>query len=294
MASMYEIVDQQISLDMGQRGSHSLYQAVRGGEPLTKVAAETLYAALNPDASVLLTTGFPIGPTALPETDGPLGAVVLADALSTLGAEPILIADSRSRPVVDALCGELGLTVDLQTPGSDSDLQLCEKHNPAAVLAVETPGEAADGTYRNMAGEDISAQLTPRDPLFRTAADSGILTVAVGDGGNEIGMGVIRQTVVDAIEHGETIGCITPVDELVVAGVSNWGAYGLVCGLSLVAGRQLLHTGETERRLLAAAVEAGAVDGVTGEPTESVDGLPACVHAGVVDILQCCTEQQVI
>ncbi len=288
---MYTVVDQQISLDVGQRGSRSLYQAARDSDPLTKVASEALSVALEAGSSVLLTTGFPIGPTAVPETDGPLGAVVLADALAAIGAEPILLADSRTQPVIRALCEELDLEVRLISAEADSDHSLLADCEPSAVIAVETPGRSADGSYRNMAGEEITAQLTPRDSLFKAAVDRGILTVGIGDGGNEIGMGTIRETVIDTVDHGETIACVTPVDELVVAGVSNWGAYGVACGLSLMTGRQLLHTAETERRLLAAAVEAGAVDGVSGASTESVDGIPAVVHAGVVEILRHCESQ---
>ena len=283
---MYEPVDQQISLDVGQRGSRSLYAAARGDEPQSKTASEALLEALEPGKPVVLTTGFPVGPEATPETDGPLGTAVLAETLAALGADPWIVVDERTRPVLDALLAVLDGSSQLRTLPAASDGTALLEPEPAAVLAVETPGRTADGSYRNMTGEDISTQVSPRDALFEQAAEAGILTVGIGDGGNEIGMGAISGAVADHITHGETISCVTSVDELVVAGVSNWGAYGLVCGLSLATGQQLLHTGETERRLLAAAVEAGAIDGVTGEPTESVDGIPAAVHAHVVDILR--------
>jgi len=283
---MYEIVDQQISLDVGQRGSRSLYTAAREGEPLSKTAAKALLEAVEPGGEVLLTTGFPIGPKATPETDGPLGTVVLAETLAAMGVEPRIVVDERTRPVLDALVAILDGSSQLVTPPADTDETALLESEPAAVIAVETPGRTADGSYRNMSGEDISAQLSPRDALFEQAAEDGILTVGIGDGGNEIGMGAISRAVADHITHGETIGCVTSVDELVVAGVSNWGAYGVICGLSIATNQQLLHTGETERRLLAAAVNAGAIDGVTGEAAESVDGIPAAAHAHVVDILR--------
>lgn len=291
MASLYEVVDRQISLDIGQRGSQSLYAAARASEPLCKSAAEGLVDALDSGQQVVLTTGFPVGPTASPETDGPLGTAVLAETLAALGADTRIVVDERTRPVVASLLAVLDGSSQLQTLPADGDGTALLEPEPAALIAVETPGRTADGSYRNMTGEDISAQVRPRDAPFEQAATDGILTVGIGDGGNEIGMGSISEAVADHIKHGETIGAVTPVDELVVAGVSNWGAYGVVCGLSLATGQQLLHTGETERRLLAAAVEAGAVDGVTGEPTESVDGIPAEVHAHVVDILRYYTTQ---
>lgn len=287
---LYEAVDHQISLDLGGRGSRQLYEAARreAAAPLIEGTANCLQRAIEPNGPILLTTGFPIRPSNSPETDGPLGTVVLARALETLGATPVVVVDERTRPIIEALFETLA--VEERTESADTAPEsLLARHEPTAVVAVETAGRTADGSYRNMAGEDISSLVTPMDELFVRAADRGIPTLGIGDGGNEIGMGTITPTVERVVDHGSTVASVTPTDQLVVAGVSNWGAYGLVCGLSLATGQQLLHTGETERRLLAAAVEAGAVDGVTGVSTESVDGIPVDVHAHVVEILaHCC------
>jgi len=75
------------------------------------------------------------------------------------------------------------------------------------------------------------------------------------------------------------------VDYLVVAGVSNWGAYGIVAALSRLSGQMLLHSAAEERRLIEACVEAGAVDGITRRPEPTVDGLPLEAHAGFVALL---------
>jgi len=40
------------------------------------------------------------------------------------------------------------------------------------------------------------------------------------------------------------------VSHLVVAGVSNWGAYGIVAALSRLSGQMLLHEAAQERRLV--------------------------------------------
>mgnify|MGYP006278738991 CR=1 FL=1 len=63
------------------------------------------------------------------------------------------------------------------------------------------------------------------------------------------------------------------------------GAYGVVAALSLLADEQLLHTAATERRLLAASIEAGCVDGVRRTAAPSVDGIPSGVHEGGVGVL---------
>ena len=81
------------------------------------------------------------------------------------------------------------------------------------------------------------------------------------------------------------IASVVRVDHLVVAGVSNWGAYGIVAQLGRLTGRALLHTPADERRLIAACVDAGAVDGITRRRERTVDGLPADTHAAIVALL---------
>ena len=82
------------------------------------------------------------------------------------------------------------------------------------------------------------------------------------------------------------IATVVPVDHLVVAGVSNWGGYGIVAALGRLTGLDLLHTPELERRLIQACVAAGACDGVTRRREPTVDSLAADTHAGVVDLLR--------
>jgi hypothetical protein len=90
----------------------------------------------------------------------------------------------------------------------------------------------------------------------------------------KIAWDVIRRN----IPNGARIACRVPADHLVVAGVSNWGAYALSAGLALVLGRRLpreLFDPRRERELLRVMVEQGPlVDGVTARPALSVDGLP--------------------
>jgi hypothetical protein len=111
------------------------------------------------------------------------------------------------------------------------------------------------------------------------------VTVGVGDGGNEIGMGNVRARLVRARSPLARIASVVRTDHLVVAGTSNWGAYGIVAHLSRLAGRPLLHSPDVERRMVEACVQAGAVDGITRRREDTVDGLPLRVHAAVVELL---------
>jgi len=106
-----------------------------------------------------------------------------------------------------------------------------------------------------------------------------ITTIGVGDGGNEIGMGKISPEVIGRnIPQGELIACRVATDHLIVCGVSNWGAYALAAGVALLRGARLdtsLLEVEKEREYLRIMVEQGPlVDGVTAQPTVTVDGLP--------------------
>src|SRR3989442_14768167 len=64
------------------------------------------------------------------------------------------------------------------------------------------------------------------------------------------------------------------VKYLVVAGVSNWGAYGIVAALSRLSGQMLLHGAAEERRLVEACVEAGPARGLTPRPEPPLAWLP--------------------
>jgi hypothetical protein len=110
--------------------------------------------------------------------------------------------------------------------------------------------------------------------------------VGVGDGGNEIGMGSVRARLRRAAPRIAKAAAVVPVTHLVVAGTSNWGAYGIVAELSRRLRRQLLHTADDERRMVQACVDAGAVDGVTRKPEPTVDALPLAAHVSMVELLR--------
>lgn len=285
---MFAELDHQLTLDPGGRNCRELYAAAREDSPLVKDAAGCLLEACESGGEILVSTGFPILPVAQPETDGPLGAAVLARGLSRLGGTPIIVGEPMVHEPMTAVAEALGMEVpEIETvdPAAASVEGILDRDDISAAVAIERPGRCGDGSYRTMAGDDISPLVGPVETLFEAAGDRGIPTVAVGDGGNEIGMGAVRSAVETHVTHGETIACVRSVDHLVVAGVSNWGAYGIVAALSLLTGEQLLHSGGTERDLLAASLDAGCVDGVSGESELSVDGVASGVHEGVVDVL---------
>ncbi len=240
---------------------------------------------------VALVTGFVPRAEWAAETDGPSGTVVLGRALRQLGADVVYVADPPVLPLVEACLKALGEPLDLVAVPADPVAAVAAARRalgdfgPTHLVAVERPGRAADGGYYNARGGSVAALNAPLDALFR-GRRNGAVTVGVGDGGNEIGMGRVRARVVRDVPHGAKIGSIVRTDHLVVAGTSNWGAWGLAAHLSLGAGRSLLHGSEEEARLTRAMVAAGGVDGLTGGAVPTVDSLPLTLHQTFLETLR--------
>jgi hypothetical protein len=244
--------------------------------------------------AVAIVTGFfiPHGQPPCAETDGPLGALFLARALSSLGIPATLITDLYClRPLKSGLgaCerGPSILVKSLPPPMiyCTGFLEVTWRHFSTRMgfthlLALERVGPGSDGRCHNMHGLDVTAQNYPVHLLFEGATRQKlpVCTIGIGDGGNEIGMGKIPpQVIARNIPNGEQIACSIPTNHLIVAGVSNWGAYALAAGVALLR-RQCLPASlfdvERERELLRIMVEQGPlVDGVTGRQTITVDGL---------------------
>jgi hypothetical protein len=254
--------------DPGARGlashadTHDLYAA----------AAELLHGE-----RVVIVTGFCIRAALIGETDGPPGALAIADALRQLGKDVVLVTDAHSGGLLDAgaaLYGAPFPTVVLDVHQETADRQIDEllaSFKPTQVVAIERPGSAVDGHRYSMRGEALDDLVPATDRLL--AARPGCRSIAVGDGGNELGMGGLRETLKARIAHGDLIFCATPADYVIAAGISNWGGSALAAALSLQSGRALLRAPEHELAVLRAIIAAGAVDGCTRRNELSVDGL---------------------
>ncbi len=277
-----------VQRDVGQRGLANLFQACPQDFALMcHSLAET------PAGHLGIVTGFWIPGVGRGETDGPLGAVYLARTLPQLGITISLISDPFCR---DAL------QVGLRLADCESTLvYLLGEALPAFthLLAVErvgpshTPNSVDPVTERvrfeqevppphhnrchSMRGIDITDQLRDAAALFESPGET--ITLGIGDGGNEIGMGKLPWSLIRAeITNGAWIACRVPTRYLLVAGISNWGAYALASGVAVLRGHTPAHdwyNKEFEYRILEAMVHQGAlVDGVTGRAELSVDGLP--------------------
>ena len=278
------MIDALLALDPGGRGIARFF--VRGG-------AERAARALCRARRALLTTGFSLGP-GMPETDGPPGAAALGRALRLLGASVTYVTDPVAVPPLEAALKALGEPVAIETfhapHGADlpAARRLLAEHRPTHLVAIERPGRTRDGDYRSARGESVKDWNGPLDALF-LAAGPRVVTVGIGDGGNEVGMGNVAARIPAVRGPGGRrvpIAARIKVTHLVVAGTSNWGAYGVVAALEALSRRALLPSADEERAMVQACVQAGAVDGITRRAEPTVDGLPSDVHAGILELLR--------
>jgi hypothetical protein len=227
---------------------------------------------LDHPGTALIATGFFIPSAGATETDGPPGAMAVGHALASLGYRVAYVSDEFTTPLLRGLApGEQVYDfplVDHEASGAHARALLAEAA-PSLLISIERCGLTQEGIYRNMRGVDVSEYHAKLDYLFLEHPCS----IGIGDGGNEIGMGNLAP-VIPLVTPITGPPCATKTTRLIVASVSNWGAWGLVATLSKMKGRNLLPSVDEGRELLARTVELGAVDGVNGRHARSVDGFP--------------------
>jgi hypothetical protein len=276
-----------VQIDVGNRGlardpADNLFTACPHD-----FAAACRSIAEHPAPRVGVVTGFMIPSVDPPtgETDGPPGALFLAQALTHVGIPCVLMSD---RSGYDALWAGLEL---LELSQAVTLIDLPMDLDPAAVLhaarpvthliALERSGPSYQGRNHAMRGRDVTDLTAPAHRLFEGPRD--YATIGIGDGGNEIGMGKVPHAIVGKnIPNGDVIACRTATDHLIVAGISNWGAWALAAGVMLLRGQveASFFDPDREQKLLEHLVANGRlVDGVTGQRTAMVDGLAFAEYA---------------
>ncbi len=313
-----EIVDALTARDYTARGiSHELYEEVRAvrKKPLAMEAAAALGERLRPGSRVMIFTGWPSRSwliEGLTETDGPVGAAILARALEeAFDVIPIIVMEKRLCAFGEAGLRAAGLIVsDLETalrskPGppkasvaavteftSDAGQaqreaeKLLDHVKPDALIAIELPGANRDGSYHNVTAREVPTELVMKaDYCMQEGTARGILTVGIGDGGNELGMANAAGAIKRYLKEGDMIAPVTPVDHLVVSCISNWGALGMAACIAAVAEEPGLFDHIDIIRITDALVNAGAIDGLTAYVDPKNDGTSVEVNHGLTAML---------
>ena len=292
-------------------------RARQGNVALTMLAAQQLVYRVAEGDWVFLLTGygetpwFPAG-----EMDGPPGVACLARALS-YGASarclylaepatvPTVVASSRAAgvPIYDAGVIEQfnirrsGAAIDVplgEQAARERAIALLDRFQPKALIACEKLGPNAQGEFVPVDGHQLPTNTVDcvAPFLFEHAQKRGILTIGIGDMGNELGLGLVED-VANAYSgpnppnrYGGS-GSGVKSDITVLATISNWGAYGVAACLAyLFKNPDCLYDEQIEGQVLAGCAAEGSVDFGAGVPINHVDGLELVVHQAVITLLR--------
>ncbi|MEM9683314.1 MAG: glutamate cyclase domain-containing protein, partial [Pseudomonadota bacterium] len=279
-----------------------LYEAARAisDKPLVMAAADMLDCK---PARIGIVSGAAV-PDHMPngENDGPFGSVVLAEALVRIGHDVRIYTDPDAaepfralldRRPVDVAVNELNLNDKTQQEAIAQDLDIA--------IAIERLGGNVNGITYGATGVSRESFRCNVDHLFETMTRSGKPTLSIGDGGNEIGFGKVRESLVETMPDlnkadltpcGGGIVSAVATDVLVVATSSNLGAYGVCAALAVRRGdKTLCHTPDEEVALEYIGVGLGLTDGGTGERIAAVDGIPLHDNVAVVTLMQALVER---
>ena len=316
-ALIAENIDRLVNLDVSGYGVIAeIHQAAREhyGAPLSWLAAERLRAALGEGGTFFVTSGwlmpgfYPYG-----ETDGPIGAAILGRALShAFGARMVVLTETEMVPCTTAACRAAGLNVMTEAeiaaaprpphPGNRHCIivpipipleaaqseakRLFDTYDPKAILSVEKNGPNAEGLYCMVGGDDNSDCVIKAAEFFYEAERRGVLTIGIGDRGNEIGFGAVAEVPRRVLPFGEQATDNTTVDVLVTAAVSNWGASAIAAALAAMLDRpEVMHDTDTESRMLHRCIDAGGIDGFGCTPIPVTDGMSEPAHIGICALL---------
>jgi len=190
-----------------------------------QAAAEVL--AQPKDRNILLFTGF--ASEAKQEQDGPIGTYFLAKALYRLGYYPIIISDYYCKDYFDQAKQNFEtLLVPLKGFGHHFMYhKIIETYDPVALIAVNQSARSADGNYRNMSGGIINNQIAPLDLFFET--ENRILTIGIGNDGNEIGMGKYADILKNDLGFKNPSNVVT--GHCLIGSNSSWASYGLIAAI---------------------------------------------------------------
>ncbi|MEX1271527.1 MAG: glutamate cyclase domain-containing protein [Acidimicrobiia bacterium] len=320
-------IDRLVSIDFPRRGVIDTIAPLARAHfrrPLAGLAADLLIRRTQPGEIVLIATGWldrPHVSTNVAESDGPPGAAALARALHDgLGLIPFLLVESelvgpmteivhaaglrclspdeavRAHRSASALhaAAVIALPKDWDAAEGVAD-DLLARYPVGAFIAIEKGGVNPAGRIHTSRGADTTTTTSKADAVLLACARGDIVTVGIGDGGNEIGMGTIRRELAPVLRFGEHCGCpcgggVVPwnvTEALVPAAVSNWGAYAVIAALAILLDRRdLLHRPDNEIALLEACRRTGLIDGASGYTAASADGLDATLHQRMVTLLQ--------
>lgn len=289
------------------------------GEPLAMHAVKQLVNTIKAGDFVYIITGFILRPHKVPEMDGMVSSMLLARALvQAFDAKPVIVcplenkrAVEKTAPVVGLHCyedlnivaelplsmGVVAFTKDSMKAEQQAD-RLMKERMPAAVISIEAPGANIKGEYHNSAGMNVTELEAKTDVLFRNLRKQGILNIAIGDLGNEIGMGTIGEHIRKYVPYTDIDQCkcdchggilaVTSADHIITATVSDWGCYAMMAALAFLKNDlDIFHKGDMEMEVMRVATRNGLID-MTGSLIPGIDGFNTKMNVNIVELMRQC------
>lgn len=287
------------------------------GAPLTFLAAKSIIDSVEKGDFVFVVTGAGAPPYMwVSETDGPPGAATIARALDVgFKAKPVMITSKEKMEALIACCNAAELAIQpeewvrkrqygaaIAEPLSLDDKEaeaesakLVEKYHPAAMIFTEMTGINAKGVMHSMSATDRTPYVAKAHHLVNIAKERGIPTIGIGDGGNEIGFGMVRDRLktlgglysdCSPCSCKDGVATVISTDVLISAAVSNWGVYGVeACLASMLGNMDVIHNETVERRVLEAGVDKGLASAF-GRQKLDVDGTTLAANQALITILR--------
>jgi hypothetical protein len=242
--------------------------------------------------NALIITGFPKGETF--ETDGPIGAFVIADLLKSdlKISEVTIVVPQTFMDQMHPLCEKIVPRVKLR---AIEEIRINHLETTLAV-SIEFPGPNRKGIFHHMNGNQLDPLFLNIQAPFRFLKNLWIgieeqnpdsLTIGIGDGGNELGLGRFEQQIQQVIPFGKGCSCsckggiASSISSSItlLGNTSNWAAFALASALDY------RFSYETYQRWLSELNSVGIVDGVTGKVTPTVDGIDPLIDKEVISQL---------
>lgn len=315
-----ENLDSLMNLDpRGYGVCRILYNAAREytGEPLTINSARKLINTLKEGDLVYIMTGFVLRPFRKAEMDGIVSTMLLARTLvKGFNVKPVIICPKDNIEAVKNLAYVVGLHfhdniegldeyplsiagIQFTKDSSKAEAQaeeIIKKGIPSAVISIECPGANSKGVYHNAVGIDVTELEAKQDILFKKLKERGILNIAIGDLGNEIGMGTLKEHLEEYIPYAAKGRCMcgcnggiaasVKADNIITATVSDWGCYGLIAALAyLKKDLDIMHTKEMEEEAMKTASRSGMID-MYGDLIPAIDGCGIEMNISIVSLMR--------
>ena len=231
-----------------------------------KESAEMILENIDKGKIIISTGFFEIIPKTI-ETDGPPGAFSIGNAITELGGEVIYLIESHTKNFIDKDQKTIVFPNTTKEKSVEFAKKIIKDYKPSALISIERCGITENDRYLNISRQDISNYNAYIDVLF----DLHHNTIGIGDGGNEIGMGNLYEHLSSSDKYIDE-PTISKTKHLIITTVSNWGGWGLVAALSLLADKNLLETSKEATDIMQEQLNLGAVDGANFKSELSVDG----------------------